>query len=340
MGEVYLITGATGFLGHEVARQLVRQQKKVIGLRLPGDKTYMLPGMEYIAGDVTKPYSLHEFFSQAQGKEAVLIHCAGIVTIASEKESGEKKIWSVNVDGTRNVVDFCEKYHISKMIYVSSVHAIEEKPNGWPICETKRFSASRVKGIYGKSKAEATAYVLKAAERGLDARVVHPSGIIGPGDISGGYMTETIMSYLKGYFPCAVEGGYDFVDVRDVADGIIRCIERGKRGETYILSNEYITVRKMFDILSSLSGKRKAYGTVPLKMLRWVSPLCEKTEKALGMPLLITPYSIYTLGSNSNFSHGKADGELGYSARPIEKTLSDIVVAFQKGISYNNDERK
>lgn len=322
MEKVYLITGATGFLGREVAKQLAAKQKKVVGLRLPGDKAHLLPEVKYIIGDITKPNSLPKFFEQAEGKEAVLIHCAGLVSVASE----EDRIWNVNVDGTRNIVDLCEKYRIHKLLYVSSVHAIAEKEKGQTICETKQFSASRVKGIYGKSKAEASAYVQKASERGLHTMIVHPSGIIGPEDYTGGYMTETIRAFLKGYFPCAVEGGYDFVDVRDVADGIVKCTEKGKRGETYILSNEYITVKRMFDILGRVSGKRKVRGTVPLKAVRWVSPLCEKVEKALGCPMLVTPYSAYTLGSNGNFSHEKAEKELGYSTCPIEETLTDIAL--------------
>lgn len=326
MEKVYLVTGATGFLGREVAKQLTARHKQVIGLRLPGDKAHLLPEVEYIIGDITKPYSLQKFFESAEGKEAVLVHCAGLVSVASE----EDRIWNVNVDGTRNIVDLCEKYHIHKFLYVSSVHAIPEKKKGQAICETKQFSASWVKGIYGKSKAEATAYVQKASERGLHTMIVHPSGMIGPEDYSGGYMTETIRAFLKGYFPCAVEGGYDFVDVRDVADGIIKCIEKGKSGETYILSNEYITVKRMFDILGEVSGNRKVWGTVPLKVVQWVSPFCEKVEKALGCPMLVTPYSAYTLGSNGNFSHEKAKKELGYLARPVEETLADVAIWLQK----------
>lgn len=326
MENVYLITGATGFLGREVAKKLISQKKRVVGLRLPRDKANLLAGIEYQIGDITKPYSLKAFFEQANGQKAVLIHCAGLVTVASS----DKQIWKVNVDGTRNIVDLCEKYHIVKLIYVSSVHAIEEAKHGKTIRETANFSASKVKGIYGKSKAEASAYVRKAAERGLDASIVHPSGIIGPEDYSGGYMTETIRAYLKGYFPCSVEGGYNFVDVRDVADGIVRCIKRGKRGEAYILSNEYITVKRMFEILSRVSGKRKVYGTIPLELIRWISPLCEKIERAAGSALLITPYSIYTLGSNGNFSHEKAEKELGYVVRPIEETLADVALWMQE----------
>lgn len=326
MEEIYLITGATGFLGRTTARELALQGKKVIGLRLPGDKEHLLPEIEYQLGDITKPYTLEKFFQQAEGKDAVVIHCAGMVTIASQ----ENQVWNVNVDGTRNIVDLCERYHIPKLVYVSSVHAIQESEKGQPICEAEKFSASLVKGIYGQSKAEATAYVIKAAERGLNAMVVHPSGIIGPEDYSGGYMTETIRAYLKGYFPCSIEGGYDFVDVRDVADGIIKCAQKGKCGETYILSGEYITVKEMFDVLSRIAGKKKVHGEIPLKALRWFSPLCERVAKALGNSLLVTPYSVYTLGSNGYFSHEKAQKGLGYSVRPIEETLADVVMWLRK----------
>lgn len=282
--------------------------------------------MEYEIGDITKPYTLAKFFELADGKEAVVIHCAGLVTVATKND----QVWKINVDGTRNVVDLCEKYHISKLVYVSSVHAIEESEKGKTIRETKQFSASKVNGIYGKSKAEATAYVLKAAERGLNAMVVHPSGIIGPEDFSGGYMMNMVKAYLKGYFPCSIEGGYDFVDVRDVADGIVKCVENGRTGETYILSNEYITVQRMLDILSGITGKKKPYGVVPLKAVRLIAPFCEKIEKAVGSSLLVTPYSIYTLGSNGHFSHEKAEKELGYVVRPVEETLADVVMWIKK----------
>lgn len=326
MEEVYLITGVTGFLGRAVAEKLTEQKKKVVGLRMPGDKERLLTAVEYQVGDITKPYTLQQFFAQAEGKKATLIHCAGMVTVASENDA----LWKVNVDGTRNIIKLCEQYHIEKLIYVSSVHAIPEKENGAVICETDQFSASLVKGIYGKSKAEATAYVKLASEKGLPAVIVHPSGIIGPGDYAGGYMTETIKACLKGYIPCAVEGGYDFVDVRDVADGIVKCAECGRIGESYILSNEYITVKRMFDILGTISGKKKANRTVPLKAIRWAAPLCEMAEKGMGMPLLVTPYSLYTLGSNGNFSHEKAEKELGYTTRPVEETLADMVMWFRK----------
>lgn len=322
MDEVYLITGITGFLGTALAKTLICRGKKVVGLRLPKDKEHLIPEVEYQLGDITKPYTLSGFFEKAEGKRAILIHCAGIVTIASGDEGQVRR---VNVDGTKHIVDLAVRHGIDRFIYVSSVHAIREEKSGIVIKETTQFSADSVKGVYGKSKAEATAYVLKAAERGFHAMAVHPSGMIGPEDYSGGYMTETIRAFLKGRFPFAVGGGYDFVDVRDVAEGIIKCADCGERGETYILSNEYITVKQMFEILSETKGKRKSYRAVPLKMLLPFAALIEKAEQKMGLPMLITPYSLYTLGSNGNFSHEKADAKLQYVPRPVRDTLQDIV---------------
>ena len=323
MEEIYLVTGAAGFLGREVTKQLTARQKQVIGLRLPGDKKNLLESVIYEMGDVTKPYTLQKFFSHAEGgKKSILIHCAGIVSIASAQEN----LWAVNVDGTRNIVDLCEKFQINRLVYVSSVHAIPEKEKGQAICEPENFSASYVKGIYGKSKAEATAYVKKAAERGLDAVIAYPSGMIGPGAEAGGYMMETIRAYLKGYFPMPVAGGYDFTDVRDVAKGVIACAQKGRQGEGYILSGEYITIEKMFGILGSVSGKKISRHTIPLGLVKCIAPACEKVCGWMKFPLLVTPYSAYILDANGEFNNDKAVKELGYVHRPIEETLADTVM--------------
>lgn len=263
---------------------------------------------------------------EARRKQAVIIHCAGVVSIATE----DPALWKVNVDGTRNVVDLCEAYGIPKLVCVSSVHALPEMEQGTVVKETNHFSASLVHGVYGKSKAEAAAYVKKATERGLSAVLVHPSGLIGPEDYSQGYMTEMIRLYARHGFPASIEGGYDFADVRDVVQGIIYSANRDVNGEYFILSNEYITVKRLVDILAELTGKRKVYGNIPLKWVKGLAPLCEKMTKHFDLPGLINPYSIYTLGSNGYFSHEKADSQLDYHVRPIEETLADIICWMEK----------
>lgn len=326
MEEIYLVTGAVGFLGHYIAEKLKERGKTVVGLRMPGDKAHLSEGIIYEMGDVTKPYTLKKFFSHAEGKQAVVIHCAGLVSISSNEE----QLWKVNVDGTRNIVDLCKKYGTRRLVYISSVHAIPEKGKGMVIKEPERCSASLVEGDYGKSKAEAAFYVKKAAEGGLDAVIAYPSGIIGPQDYTMGYMTEVIRAYLKGRLPAAVRGGYDFVDVRDVAEGVIGCSEKGQSGEGYILSGEYITIKKLFEVLSRISGKRCVRHEIPLGMIKWIAPACEAICEKMQKSPLVTPYSVYTLGSNGKFSSHKAEKELGYCHRPIEETLADMVMWMKK----------
>lgn len=324
MGEKVYITGINGFLGRTLAGKLLEAGCEVCGLRLLQDDRDLLTEVPYYTGDVSRLHTLVPFMKAAARDDAVLIHCAGLVSITSDHPA----LWRVNVDGTRNVTDLCERYGIRKFIYVSSVHAIPEKTGGRTIKETSRFSASYVKGTYGKSKAEAAAYVKKAASRGLPATIVHPSGMIGPKDSTASYMTQLIRLYVKHGMPLSVKGGYDFVDVRDVADGIIRCMRAEAAGESYILSNEYVTIREIFDILAELTGKHAVYGSLPLGMARAAAPFCEKFSHLFGLPELVTPYSVYTLGSNGNFSHEKATRELGYHPRPLRETLEDMVQWF------------
>ena len=138
-------------------------------------------------GNLTEKDSMRDFFA-AGGENFCVLHCAGIVSIASNPG---KMLYSVNVQGTQNIIDLCREYHAAKLVYVSSVHAIPEKPAPQTITETHQFTPDEIDGDYGKSKAMATALVLKAAQEGLNASVVHPSGIIGPGDLACGNLRRT-----------------------------------------------------------------------------------------------------------------------------------------------------
>ena len=227
MKELYLVTGATGHLGNTVAHRLARAGRQVRALVLPGEEhAPQLPGgVEAVAGDVRSPASLEALFAGAEGRDVTVIHCAGIVSIASRFD---QNVYDVNVTGTKNVVDACVRRGVKKLVHVSSVHALPEKPGGAPVSETDVFSPGAVVGLYAKTKAAATAYALAARARGLDVRVVHPSGICGPYDYGHGHLTQLVQDFCTGRLAAGVDGGYDFVDVRDVAAGILACCDRGR----------------------------------------------------------------------------------------------------------------
>ena len=222
----YLVTGATGFLGRAIVEKLVRRNVRVDALVLHDDPyVALLPEkVRTVIGDICDDDSLEQFFADTDNNTCV-IHCAGIISVASRSGS---KLYQVNIGGTCKVVRQCLERHIGKMIYVSSVHAIPEKPKNCVITEDCEFSPGLVDGDYAKSKAAATDMVFSAAQQGLNVSIVFPSGIIGPGDVLGGSFASMAKSFLSGKLPFAVRGGYDFVDVRDVAKGILACAESGE----------------------------------------------------------------------------------------------------------------
>lgn len=320
MKKTYLITGATGHLGNVITNTLTDNGDAVRALVLPHEK-FDSQKAETFYGDVRDKESMRPCFENLSGSSLVVIHCAGIVTIATKSCPA---LYDVNVSGTKNIVDLCREYNVAKLVYVSSVHAIPEKPKGTTICEISEFDPDSVVGGYAKTKAEATAYVLEAAKQGLNACVIHPSGITGPYDYGRGHMTTMIIDYCKRRLSSGVKGGYDFVDVRDVANGIISACDKGRRGECYILSNNYYKIKEIFTMLQEISG-RKIKSYMPIWLAKATAPLAELYYKMLKQPPLFTAYSIYTLNSNSLFSRQKAFTELGYTTRPMRETLRDTV---------------
>lgn len=341
MSDLYIITGGAGHLGNTITRQLVRDGKRVRTFVLPNERTDGVfdESVEVVRGDIRNKNDLARLFEGTAGKNVYVIHTAGIVTISSRFL---QSVYDVNVTGTKNVVEACEQYGARKLVYISSVHALPEKAKGETISEVKEFNKEKLVGLYAQTKAEATAAVLAAGKRGLNVSVVHPSGIIGPNDYGHGHMTQLVVDYLNGRLTAAIKGGYDFVDVRDVAAGTIACCERGRSGECYILSNRYVEVKELLNTVHEITGKRKITVYLKLWFVKAVAPLCEGYYKMLRQTPLFTAYSIYTLGSNSLFSHAKATRELGYNPRPVEESLRDTVkwLAEQGRIKLHAETKK
>ena len=322
MFDKYLVTGATGFLGRAVAEELVRRKAQVHALVLHDDPCiHLLPKeVHTVIGDVCDKSSLSDFFADTDSRTCV-IHCAGIVSVASRPGP---RLYQVNVGGTWKVLRQCMEHDVGKMVYVSSVHAIPEKPKGCIISEDCEFSPGLVDGDYAKSKAAATELVFDAADRGLNASIVFPSGIIGPGDLQGGSFTSMAKSFLSGKLPFAVRGGYDFVDVRDVARGILACSESGEPGKGYILSGCYVTIRRMLQLVGKAAKLKYRSICLPLGLARLAAPYYERRSLRERKPLFFTPYSVSVLASNGQFSHAAASERFAYQPRPIEETLGDM----------------
>ncbi len=322
MARMFLVTGACGHLGNILVRSLTERGETVRCLAMPAESIEPIRDLpvELFRGDVCDIDSLEAFFRVPETAEAFVIHAAGIVSIASRHP---KRVYEVNVGGTKNILRLCLRNKISRLVYVSSVHAIPEKAKGEIISEITAFSPDGVEGVYAKSKAEATRLVLDSVRQGLNAVVVQPSGIVGPGDYGHGHVTQLFLDYLEGRFKAIIEGGYDFADVRDVAEGIIAAAEIGGCGECYILGNRYVTVREFLQILSEVSGEPPIRWVLPGIFAKMTAPLSEFYYKILKQPPLYTPYSLAVLCSEARFSHRKAEQELGYHPREFRETVRD-----------------
>ena len=321
MKKTYIITGANGHLGNTMIRILRKSGAQIRGLILPGEQVSGGANIRYIEGDVRDAASLEALFEGLEDRDVYVIHTAGIIDIS---EHVSERMYEVNVGGTRNIVRLCLEHRVKRLVYVSSVHAIPEKGKLNVLKEVQHFSPDEVVGGYAKTKAEATQIVLDAVQEGLDAVVVHPSGILGPYDTNGNHLVQMVQDYIRGKLPACVRGGYDFVDVRDVAKGILACAENGEPGKGYILSGHYITIRRMLQIVGKAAKLIYRPICLPLKLARLAAPYCERRCLKEKKPLFFTPYSISVLGSNGRFTHDAATERFAYRPRPIEETLRDM----------------
>lgn len=322
MKKRYIVTGAAGHLGGTILRLLQGADAEVVGLLRQGERPVVEGGnIRYIYGNVCLPETLEPLFTTGEGQDMVVIHTAGLISIAGKVSP---QVREVNVKGTANMVELGKRYGVSRFVHVSSVHAIPEPPGGGVIREVERFSPDLVTGGYAKTKAEATQLVLDAAAQGFPAVVVHPSGIIGPYDAGHNHLIQLVADYLRGKLPLCVKGGYDFADVRDVAQGCLLAAERGRPGSCYILNGYYLTV---LDLLSQAGRlvRRKPPKMVPLPLAKLAAPAVQLAAQLQGRRPLYTKYSLYTLTSNSNFSRERAEAELGYRPREMEETIRDMV---------------
>ncbi len=319
MNRVYIVTGAGGHLGSTLIRMLKKRHETVRGLVLPTEKQ-TLPGVSYVRGDVRDRESMRPLFEGLKNREIIVIHAAGLIDLS---EHVSRTLYDVNVKGTKNVLSLCQEYRTKRLLYISSVHAIPEQENQ-PQFEVRRFSPDWVVGGYAKTKAEATQAVLDAARDGLNAVVVHPSGIIGPFDSAHNYLVQLISDYLDRKLPACVRGGYDFVDVRDVAAGCLLAIERGKSGECYILSNQHFEVKELLALTRNVSGGRRL-PTLPMWLAKVAAPPICLIAKMRKQRPLYTAYSLYTLSSKQKFSHEKATRDLNYHPRDFGETIRDTV---------------
>ena len=325
MDEKIIITGATGHIGNVVARKLVEQGKKLTALVLPNEDLTPIKdlNLDIVYGDITDKEAVFKLIE----KDSIVLHFAGIIDIGTMDEETIRK---VNIGGTENIVDACVGNRAKKLIYLSTVHIIDPDA-GEVLKEPTEFDKNKVVGNYAKTKLEATKYIFDAChERGLNATVLYPSGVIGPYDFKISELGQVILDYMNHKLLAYVKGGYNFVDVRDVADATIRAITDWKKGEGYIVSGYNVDLKELLGIINEKLGRRKFPPKLALWFVRMFAGLANAYYKARKKKPVFSKYSLYTLNVNHNFSNEKAKQELGFNPRSVKDSVSDAVDWFIK----------
>ena len=298
---------------------------RVRALVRPGGSTSSLTDLhvEIVEADVRDSDSLLTAFADAD----VVFHVAGTVSIAGR---GLKPLRETNVLGTRNVLEACGRTGVRRLVYTSSVHAFVEAPSGTCLTETEIIDPSQTRGPYARSKAEATLLVREAAERGLDIVTVFPSAIVGPYDFRPSHTGELILACCQGRLKAYVHGAYNFVDVRDVAQGLVTAATEGRAGEGYILAGHETTVEGLLLTVEQVAGTPAPQVRLPLGLARAASGLAPAYYWATRQQALFTSYSLHVITSNCSMSTEKAQRELGYTPRPFATTVEDTIAWFRQ----------
>lgn len=326
--RVSLITGATGHIGNVLARQLAGAGETVRTLVLPGEDITPLRGLpvELVEGNLLDYPSLLAAMRQVE----VVYHLAGAISILP---GNDPNLHLVNVVGTRNVLCAFNHSGARRLVYTSSIHALRRIPHGAVVDESLPYDPDNPYGAYDRSKAQASLLVQQAAMQGLDVVIACPTGVIGPHDYRVSEMGKVILDCVRGRPVLYVDGAYDFVDVRDVAQGLVLANQNGRRGENYILSGEQISVRDLIISVQQSLGKR----LLKIKAPRWLGRLAARLMPyyyhLAGARPRFTPYSLEVLASNSRISSEKARCELGYRPRPLIQALADTALWFGENLA-------
>jgi dihydroflavonol-4-reductase len=316
-----VVTGASGHLGLNLVRALAAEKRPVRAVAHHNHQVLKGLGAEIVQGDVTDAASLTRAFDGAD----VVYHLAGVISLLRNEWPLVERI---NVQGTRNVIEACRQTGVKRLVYFSSIHAINPDPPDKPVDENHPLIQGHRYPPYDLSKAEAQRAVRQAVAEGLDAVIVNPTGVLGPYDYQPSFFGAALLMMANGQMPSLVNGGFDWVDARDVAQGAIMAEQKAPAGAEYLLSGHWVSMQGIGDIMQEISDASVPGFVCPMPAARLAAPFATAYSRMFKKRPIFTGVSLNALRSNRNISHEKATRELGYQPRPFKETLTDTMKWF------------
>jgi len=324
-----LVTGATGFIGGNLARRLVAQGHQVKALVRPGSNTLTIDSnvVEVVPGDILDADSVERGLQGCRW----LFHCAAAYTFWSKNP---QEIYRTNVEGTTLVLDAAERAGVERVVYTSTVGTIGLPPVGLG-SESTDMPADQLVGNYKRSKYQAEQIALEKARQGLPLVVVNPTAVVGPWDVKPTPTGRIVLDYLRGRMPAYVDTGLNMVDVADVVEGHILAAEKGKVGQRYILGNRNLTLKAIFGLLEGITGRKAPRTRIP----RWLAMGAGYADQLveghlLGRQPRIPLEALRLTKKQMYVSSEKAIDELGLPQSPVDQALADAVAWFESN-GYN-----
>lgn len=324
VGRRVLVTGAPGFLGSHITRQLVEAGARVRALALPGEGLENLEGVdvEVERGNVL---SVDDCKRAVEGCDTVY-HAAAIYESWAPDPS---LMYQVNLRGTYNMLEACRRADVQKVVYTASIVALGRPERGRLGNEDTAYEAWDIDFAYSRTKHLSMLLAKDHAAWGGDVRIVCPGMVLGPGDRKPTPSGELMLALAQGKAPGYVKGGVSYVDVRDAAAGHLAAAARGRAGEAYLVTGHNLDNKVLLETVSAICGRKVRALKIPLPLaLGWAKTL-ETIAMARGKRPELTQTFIRYGARSCYYDNAKAVNELGVEFRPFEQTVRDALDWFR-----------
>lgn len=318
------VTGATGFIGSAIVRELVQDGREVRVLARAGADLSNLKGLdvEIWRGDLLDAESLHQ---GVKGCDA-LYHAAADYRLWTCKP---EEMFRTNIEGTSAVLQAAFEKNISRVVYTSSVGTLGNPGNGKPGNEDTKVTLADMVGSYKKSKFLAEREAEKFIDRGLPVVIVNPSTPVGSGDIKPTPTGKIIVDFLSRKMPAYLDTGLNLIDVEDCARGHILAEQKGIPGRKYILGNSNLSLYEIFKMLEKITGIKAPKIRLPYTPVLVAAWLNEGLSRITGVEPLIPLAGVQMAAHKMFFNSERAVRELGLPQTPVEVALERAVEWFR-----------
>lgn len=317
-----VVTGAGGFLGSVLVRELVARGRSVRAIIRSNAKALEELDIEIVTADIRDSSSIDRALAGAES----VFHLASVISLSGDRSGS---VSATNIDGARNVAEAALKNGVKRFIHCSSIHVFDLKDHGKTINENT-IRVTTDSPVYDRTKYAGEIAVRDLIKMGLPAVVIHPTGVIGPGDHRPSRMGQVLIDLSSKKLPALISGGFNWVDVRDVCVGALAAEEFGRIGESYILSGQWHSTRQLATFGEEITGTPPPNFDLPMWLAQGIAPIGSLLGNISSNEYRLNSDTVSALKAARKISSAKAETELGFKSRPIRNSVHDAYKWFEK----------